>query len=153
MKWASAPGSKIDCETLETGLGVLSPLLGCFWASGSHCGVLEGHHLRRSSFSICSYLPQRPAQQTPHSAPPVQSELSWQKCGTHHLGPVPVPFVTHFSMKRSLAAAASILPIACSAQAICTSVSHFFTKLMRASPASFCWAAFALQVDRRRPYY
>ena len=93
-----------------------------------------------------AYFPQMPAQQTPHPAPPVQSELSRQKCGTHHLGPVPVPFVTHFSMKRSLAGPASILPIACSAQAICTSASHFFTKLIRALPASFCPVAFALQV-------
>ena len=91
------------------------------------------------------YCPQRPAQQTSQPVPPVQSELSRQWCGTHHLGPAPIAFATHVWMKRSLAGSASIL-CAASAQAICASISHRFAKLKRAAPASLCSVAFALHV-------
>jgi len=91
------------------------------------------------------YCPQRPAQQTSQPAPPVQSELSRQWWGTHHLGPAPIAFATHVWMKRSLAGSASIL-WAASAQAICAWTSHCFTKLKRAAPASLCSVAFSLQV-------
>ena len=89
--------------------------------------------------------PQRPAQQTSQPVPPVQSALSRQWCGTHHLGPPPIAFATHVWMKLSLAGSASIL-WAASAHAICASTSHRFTKLKRAAPASLCSVAFALQV-------
>jgi hypothetical protein len=91
------------------------------------------------------YCPQRPAQQTSQPVPPVQSELSRQWCGTHHLGPAPIAFARQVWMKRSLAGSASIL-CAASAQAICAWTSHCFTKLKRAEPASLCSVAFALQV-------
>ena len=91
------------------------------------------------------YCPQRPAQQTSQPLPPVQSELSRQWCGTHHLGPAPIAFATHVWMKSSLAGSANIL-CAASMQAICASTSHRFTKLKRAAPTSPCSVAFALQV-------
>jgi hypothetical protein len=91
------------------------------------------------------YCPQTPAQQTSQPAPPVQSEFSRQWCGVHHLGPDPIAFATHVWMNSSLAGSASIL-CAASAQAICASISHRLTKAKRASPASLCSVAFALQV-------
>jgi len=87
----------------------------------------------------------RPAQQTSQPVPPVQSELSRQWFGTHHLDPAPIAFATHVWMKLSLAGSASIL-CAASAQAICAWTSHCFTKLKRAAPASLCSMAIALQV-------
>jgi hypothetical protein len=86
-----------------------------------------------------------PAQQMLQPAPPVQSELSRQWCGRHHLGPDPTAFATQVWMNSSLAGSASIL-CAASIQAICASTSHRFTKLRRTSPASLCSVAFALQV-------
>src|SRR5262245_44333137 len=56
-------------------------------------------------------------------APPVQSELSRQWCGLHHLFPDPMAFAPHVWMNSSLAGSASIL-CAASIQAICASTSH-----------------------------
>jgi hypothetical protein len=46
----------------------------------------------------CPYFPHRPAQQTLHPEPPVQSELSLHSSGTHHLGPTPKAFAAQLSI-------------------------------------------------------
>src|SRR5215813_4013783 len=72
-----------------------------------------------------------------HPARPPPSPLS---------GQLPTASLTHFLVKLTFAAPASLRSPAALSQAVAASVSHFFMKLVSAAPASFLSVACALQL-------